>query len=285
MFKYLRFKSFDRLIKCEKGKLTGRISLIQKRHSSSKCLSLDSISVVNTISWEVQSENGCKKYIVEKISDDCSDHCALNCKECNICVHTYNCTCPDSQIYHTICKHVHLVVQYNHNPQSKHQDATAIPVKKLDYCLQTTLVNEISVAPKIPLDSLKNRILLLIQDITNQVELSSSVEKLKGAEKLLFAAKNNLSACVTSINAAEPVRNEPANKKIEKQRPFQKIKKKNKSRVRYGYPSRNKRDKIEILLLGSQAEDQSISIVGKYISKAIAYNIVHGTYVYYIYMH
>lgn len=265
LLEYLRFKSFDRLIKFEKGKVTGRISLIQKRHTSSKSLSPDSVSVINTTTWEIQSENGSNIYVVEKTSNDCSDHCALHCKECNICVHTFNCTCPDSQIYHTICKHVHLVVRYNTIPQPEHQGTmyTAMQVQKLDHSLQTTLVNEISAHPKVPLDCIKSRVLLLIQDITNQVESSSSVESLKAAEKLLFVARNNLSACVTSINPIEPLKNESANAKIEKQRPFKKAKQKSRSRVRYGYPSRNKQSQIQMLLLGLQAKDQSISILGK----------------------
>lgn len=265
LLEYLRFKSFDRLIKFEKGKITGRVLLIQKRHTSSKSLPFDSVSMINTTTWEIQSESGTNKYVVEKISSDCSDHCALNCRECNVCVHTFNCTCPDSQIYHTICKHVHLVVRYNTNSQSEHQGTTAMhcQVQKLDHALQTTLVNEISVNPKVSIDSLKNKILLLIQDITNQVESSSSVEKLQAAEKLLFVAKNNLSACVTSINQIEPLKSEPANAKIEKQRPFQKTKQKSRSRMRYGYPSRNKQSQIKMLLLGLQEKDQSVSILGK----------------------
>ena len=93
-------------------------------------------------------------------------------------------------------------------------------VQKLDHTLQTTLVNEISTHPNVPLDLIKSRVLLLIQDITNQVESSSSLENLKAAEKFLFVARNNLSADVTSIKPKEPLKNEPANTKIEKQRPF-----------------------------------------------------------------
>ena len=228
LLEYLRFKSFDRLIKFEKGKVTGRISLIQKRHTSSKSLSPDSVSIINSTTWEIQSENGSNVYVVEKASNDCSDHCALNCKECNICVHTFNCTCPDSQIYHTICKHVHLVVRQNTIPQHENRDTTytAMQVQKLDHTLQTTLVNEISTHPNVPLDLIKSRVLLLIQDITNQVESSSSLENLKAAEKFLFVARNNLSADVTSIKPKEPLKNEPANTKIEKQRPFKKTNKK-----------------------------------------------------------
>ena len=35
LFEYLRFKSYDRLTKLDKGKVTGRITLINKRHSNS----------------------------------------------------------------------------------------------------------------------------------------------------------------------------------------------------------------------------------------------------------
>ena len=41
LMEFLRHKSFDRLIKFEKGKVTGRIGIIQKRHDTSKSLSFE----------------------------------------------------------------------------------------------------------------------------------------------------------------------------------------------------------------------------------------------------
>ena len=74
LFEYLQFKSYDRLIKVEKGKITGRIALIKKRHSNSLSMSSNMVLKVNSVTWEVQSENGLSKYIIEKVLDECSDH-------------------------------------------------------------------------------------------------------------------------------------------------------------------------------------------------------------------
>ena len=37
--------------------------------------------------------------------------CPLMCHECCVCVHALACTCLDSALRNTICKHVHLVVR------------------------------------------------------------------------------------------------------------------------------------------------------------------------------
>ncbi len=53
LLKYDRDKAFDRLIKLEKGKQTGRIRVINKRHQLSKKLTLSQVSDLNHSSWKV----------------------------------------------------------------------------------------------------------------------------------------------------------------------------------------------------------------------------------------
>ena len=90
LFEYLRFKSFDRLIKVEKGKITGRLALIQKRHKASQKLSFDLVSSVDPVTWKVKSEEAFNIYTVEKQNKCCSDNCPLKCTECNIlCAHIF----------------------------------------------------------------------------------------------------------------------------------------------------------------------------------------------------
>jgi len=40
-----------------------------------------------------------------------SDICPLVCRECSTCVHMFSCTCLDSALRNTICKHIHLIVR------------------------------------------------------------------------------------------------------------------------------------------------------------------------------
>ena len=38
--------------------------------------------------------------------------CEIRCSECNVSIHQFASDCADSQIYDTICKHVHLLTRY-----------------------------------------------------------------------------------------------------------------------------------------------------------------------------
>ena len=57
--------------------------------------------------WSVYSSNLIDFYTVLKYKGSCG--CKLYCKTCNACIHVYTCTCIDSMIHTTVCKHVHIV--------------------------------------------------------------------------------------------------------------------------------------------------------------------------------
>ena len=58
--------------------------------------------------WNVPSAtDNAIKYTVKLINDTCD--CRLRCSTCKVCVHLYSCTCMDSMLHATVCKHVHLV--------------------------------------------------------------------------------------------------------------------------------------------------------------------------------
>ena len=103
----------ERLIKLEKGKTSGRISTIMKRHTASKLLSPKLVSQLAENSWTVQSSESNQQYTVVRESEICSFGCELKCTECGICVHMYCCNCADALLHHTICKHIHLVITTN----------------------------------------------------------------------------------------------------------------------------------------------------------------------------
>lgn len=115
LLKYVRDKTFDRLIKLTKGKVTTRINKIQERHLCSLTLSTGSVKAEDSNTWTVLGEDRRSSYKVSKLLDACNgqQNCQLNCQECNICVHMYVCNCPDSLIATTICKHIHLVCRYS----------------------------------------------------------------------------------------------------------------------------------------------------------------------------
>ena len=50
----------------------------------------------------------------------CPVNCRLRCKCCNICLHSYSCTCQDYTTIGNICENIHLTVQFQqHNSQEQ----------------------------------------------------------------------------------------------------------------------------------------------------------------------
>lgn len=106
----VRDKSFERVIKISKEKRSSKIMQINTAHKKSKQISQDMITKVNDDYWLVISENDMNvQYKVEKFQS--FDGCALQCEECQICVHSYKCSCMNNIIYLNICKHIHACVK------------------------------------------------------------------------------------------------------------------------------------------------------------------------------
>lgn len=123
--KYDRDKAFERLVKLEKGKMSGRMTTIMKRHTASTLLSPSLLTATEECTWTVRSSEGNHNYTVVRESENCHFGCAIKCTECNICIHMYCCNCADALINHTICKHIHLVATHNKLPTTQddgHQD-------------------------------------------------------------------------------------------------------------------------------------------------------------------
>ena len=57
--------------------------------------------------------------------------CPLLCRDCQVCVHGFSCSCVDSALRNTICKHIHLVVQ-TYNPVCSYVTG---PVAPVDECV------------------------------------------------------------------------------------------------------------------------------------------------------
>jgi len=73
-------------------------------------------SPVDTVKDNIEyTVRGCgdEVYIVEQNSSPphAACDCTMKCVHCAICIHNFTCTCIDSGLRNTICKHVHLVMR------------------------------------------------------------------------------------------------------------------------------------------------------------------------------
>lgn len=110
LMKFNRNKGFDFIIKKSKKKRSNRLVIIRQRHLSSLSLSMDLVNESDDKAWVVTSHSNSENFYKVSLLGECENKpCNLICSEYNIWCHVYTCTCPDSLIYNTICKHVHLV--------------------------------------------------------------------------------------------------------------------------------------------------------------------------------
>ena len=58
-------------------------------------MTVDSVEQVEYGVWDVTSSHGNDKYRVTMENEVCPVNCRLRCNDCNICVHSYSCTCQD----------------------------------------------------------------------------------------------------------------------------------------------------------------------------------------------
>ena len=105
LLKISRDKAFGRLLKSEKGKNTHRTSEINQRHKCAEKMIMDkAYSVLKLeldMEWTVQSQSDQSiVYIIRRQSEPCL--CHVRCKPCNICAHSFTCTCLDSILRSTI---------------------------------------------------------------------------------------------------------------------------------------------------------------------------------------
>jgi len=113
LMQFMRAKLSDRLLKLYKGKWTRHVGGIRKRHQASGHIQADAcMCIEDNLVYMVQGSKGEMYAVRQAQSVPHQDRvCQLSCTDCNVCVHTFSCTCMDSALRNTICKHVHAVVQ------------------------------------------------------------------------------------------------------------------------------------------------------------------------------
>lgn len=112
LLKVVRDLTFARFQKLVNGANCGKIADINSRHRQSLNIRSETISESDPNEWKVQSEeNKNLKYVVRKEESLC-EGCNLICSYCKICIHSYICSCIDSQTKLNMCKHIHAVYRY-----------------------------------------------------------------------------------------------------------------------------------------------------------------------------
>ena len=110
--KIARDKAYERLVKLQKGKLTLHQVKITRRHKKSLAMTITMVIGVDENNWKIQSgtDDGVLYYI-KRENESCKEKCSLRCFQCDTSVHEYSCTCRDSIVLGTICKHIHLMLR------------------------------------------------------------------------------------------------------------------------------------------------------------------------------
>ena len=109
----VRDKNFERVIKFEKHKRSEKIQKIINSHSRAQSISENSIKLKSENQWYVTSTRDTEHtYIVEKVENNCTNHCELKCQKCMFCVHSFKCSCSDNVINYNMCKHIHACCQH-----------------------------------------------------------------------------------------------------------------------------------------------------------------------------
>ena len=91
LIKISRDKLFEQLSKLEKGKISGRLSAIRKRHLASTNLSVQLVTQKSDMEWSVQSNDQKQDYTVTLENVKCTMSCQLVCRDCSVCIHIYIC--------------------------------------------------------------------------------------------------------------------------------------------------------------------------------------------------
>lgn len=70
--------------------------------------------------WLLECDKTQKIYEIRMLQP--SACCELKCLECEICYHTYTCTCFDYLVKNSICKHIHYIHGFCQNPEENRRD-------------------------------------------------------------------------------------------------------------------------------------------------------------------
>ncbi len=143
----------------------------------------------------------------------CPYNCYVKCTDCNVCIHMYSCDCPDSLIWATICKHVHLLVQSFSSSLSIEtlNEAVHSPILPQNKILQR--IRESSQAtddPKQCQENVHNNLMVL----SGHVKTISNIQLLQQINTMVKSALNLIKAKEVNINTPK-VKHQPSTTPIQ----------------------------------------------------------------------
>lgn len=113
---YLNTKECDVKKKEIRGKLCNKLTELRRQHDEFvKKEPIVSVESVPDLGWYLSVS--CEGSDVEKIHliRECEDicrGCKLYCKECDACIHQYQCTCADNTLRNIMCHHIHALCMH-----------------------------------------------------------------------------------------------------------------------------------------------------------------------------
>ena len=237
--KFSRDQVFEWLIRLTKGKETTRQIAMNDRHLNSENMTFGSITKEGENEFHVKSEfTAQRSYMVTLLLDRCEvSNCTVKCTHCNVCPHTFQCTCTDFLIQTTSCKHVHLVKRYIDSQTSSNH-----PMKEINTASEIAetfnIVRQEKPKQFEEFNTCKSKIESQLNFLQAELQSCTSVniDAMKHLQKNLVAVTNTFESLLRNNNILkmETMDNFPANKNIEVQNKFASVaKRKRKSRIRF----------------------------------------------------
>ena len=245
LLRFGRDKMFDRLLKIEKGKNSHRLRIINDRHAASLTIPLSHVKSrpENCNTWTVNSSSSSTSYIVCQViqEEQCPHQCLLKCRACVICIHQYTCSCLDSLVRGTICKHIHLVRRYNN--QCKYTPQPILLKEQVSVSESHLSVgrNAHNFVTQFSQSNIQERVSAKLDAISLFADTGAYS---KGA---LLSIERHLNLCLATISneKANQVIHQPSNKSITAQRHLYSTKRKRqKPRLRIAKPTNKEKDSI-----------------------------------------
>ncbi|XP_040076319.1 uncharacterized protein LOC120848424 [Ixodes scapularis] len=226
-----RDRLYKRLKSLIKGKTNRHATALFQRHQDGmKIPASDVEKLQNGSGWLVKSQSQAgTNYNVERKGDPCQG-CILRCKDCDICIDSYQCTCNDSLISVSICKHIHAVAYLERRATTVEEVETQPDMVPSTSCnaAGSTLVDE----PQSLLDNIRHSVEISMQksepDSEDEVRLALNALNESLSRKKLISASSRAMVVEYLAKAKELVDSAPDasclkpkvvphNKKMEKQ--------------------------------------------------------------------
>ncbi len=195
------------------------------------------------------------KYKILQLNTICPYKCSITCKDCNICIHMYSCSCPDAVIRATICKHIHLVVQSLNNNTTQTQSASC---SSNDRIQDQHLLQRLKQCGTGSVSKCRDEVQKSLMIISGYIPHVTDKDTLHQVQSYLTSAINIIKANQSSSVATLPaVKHQPPNKKITPQKAFFSTKRKRKSgNIRMARPTLLEKKNICTALLNNSTDEE-----------------------------